>query len=82
VFDHGYDDCQNPDRSANDFRAVIRLLEKGFSPEEVLWLVTRAPAIGQRRADWRWYWPHTIKNAVKALKGGAANGEAAPLSEM
>jgi hypothetical protein len=70
ILDHGYSDCRNRDLSANDFKVAMALLEKGFRPEEVLWICTHAPAIGQRKPDWARYWRLTVTNAWKILNEG------------
>jgi hypothetical protein len=75
ILDEGYEagDCRpDPntgqiDESAQDWKVVNRLRERGFSAGETLWHVLNAPAIGRRKRYWRDYWRRTVTKAYQGV---------------
>jgi hypothetical protein len=55
------------DESAQDWKIVNRLRERGFSAGETLWHVMNAPAIGRRKRYWRDYWRRTVTKAYQGV---------------
>jgi hypothetical protein len=54
------------DESAQDWKIVNSLRERGFSAGETLYHVLNAPAIGRRKRHWPQYWRRTV---IKAYQG-------------
>jgi hypothetical protein len=53
------------DESAQDWKVVNRLRERGFTAGETLWYVTNAEAIGRRKRHWADYWRRTVTKAYQ-----------------
>ncbi|HEY7441015.1 MAG TPA: hypothetical protein VH701_01255 [Vicinamibacterales bacterium] len=76
ILDQGYEagDCRpDPttgeiDESAQDWKIVKRLRERGLTAEETLWYVTNAPAIGRRKRHWADYWRRTVTKAYQGVQ--------------